>query len=76
MLNLAPQLCLLVPSRCVNAPFLAALCFSVLLTFSLALSVCLFFLCFNVLLSAQTLLLVLYSLSFLLLPLQFPFCLD
>lgn len=40
MPNLAPQLCLLVPSRCVNAPFLAALCFSVVLTFSLALSLC------------------------------------
>lgn len=38
MLNLVPQLCLLEPSLCVTAPFLAVLRFSVLLTFSLAVS--------------------------------------
>lgn len=38
MLNLALKLCLFVPSRRVTAPFPAALRFSVLLTFSLAMS--------------------------------------
>ena len=38
MLNLASQICRLLPSLCVTAPFLAALHFSVLLTFSLAMS--------------------------------------
>lgn len=58
MLNLALKLCLFVPSRRVTAPFPAALHFSVLLTFSLAVSLhfvfssfCVFIHCFLLILS-------------------------
>lgn len=44
MLNLALQLCLLLSFLCTTAPFLAALRFSVLLTFSLGILLC--FVCF------------------------------
>lgn len=48
MLNLAPQLCLLLSFLCTTAPFLAALRFSVLLTFSLGILLCFVFFSFHI----------------------------